>query len=44
MVGHDGKTGYERHFGKAIKEELLGFGEQVFFRKKKGGYKDLGAR
>ena len=33
MQGNDGKTGYERLFGKEIREEGLEFGEQIWWRK-----------
>ena len=33
LQGNDGRTGYERLFGKDIREEGLEFGEQVWWRK-----------
>jgi hypothetical protein len=36
LVGLDGKTGYERLFGKASREELLEFGEVVLWRRPRG--------
>jgi len=44
MVGKDGKTGYERLFGKTVKEEIIEFGEQVWYRRRKGESKDLQSR
>ena len=35
MVGKDGKTGYERLFGKPARDEALEFGEGVWFKKRK---------
>ena len=43
MVGWDGKTAYQRHFVKAIKDEGLEFGELVYDRKRKGDMRDLEA-
>jgi hypothetical protein len=36
MVGLDGKTAYERLFGKKSREEHLEFGEVVLWRKPRG--------
>ena len=36
LVGLDGKTGYERLFGKSSREELLEFGEVVLWRRPRG--------
>jgi len=44
MVGKDGKTGYERLFGKPIREEGIEFGEGIWFRRRKGEAKDLEER
>ena len=32
MVGQDGKTAYERLFGKPIRDEALEFGERLWWR------------
>ena len=32
LVGKDGKTAYERLYGKPVHEEALGFGEQLWWR------------
>ena len=29
LISHDGKTGYERIYGKPCREEALEFGEQI---------------
>ena len=44
MVGHDGKTGFQRHFGKPVRDEGLEFGELVYYRRKKNSFKDLEPR
>ena len=44
QVGHDGKTPFQRHFGKPVKDEGLEFGELVFYRLRKGEVKDLDAK
>ena len=36
LQGADGKTAYERLFGKKIREEHLEFGEVVLWRKPRG--------
>ena len=35
IVGRDGKTPYQRHFGKTVKDETLEFGELVYYRKRR---------
>eukprot|EP00969_Alexandrium_andersonii_P267952 11840598-Alexandrium_andersonii.AAC.1 len=32
LVGHDGRTAFERLFGKPSRDDGYEFGEQVFFR------------
>ena len=32
LVGKDGKTAYERLYGKPVREEALEFGEQLWWR------------
>ena len=44
MVGKDGKTGYERLFGKPCREEGIEFGESLWFRRRKNESKDLEGR
>ena len=44
LQGTDGKTPYQRLFGKPIREETFEFGEQVLFRKRKSKMKDLETR
>ena len=40
-VGKDGRTPYERLIGRKVREELLSFGEQVWYKKKRGSVGDL---
>eukprot|EP00969_Alexandrium_andersonii_P211617 9346503-Alexandrium_andersonii.AAC.1 len=32
LVGHDGRTGFERRFGKPSREDGYEFGELVYYR------------
>ena len=44
LVGHDGKTAYQRLWGKTAQEEILEIGERIFWRKRKSAMKDLDSR
>jgi len=44
LIGKDGKTGYERLFGKPARDEAVEFGENVWLRRRKGTMKDLETR
>ena len=35
LKGHDGKTGFERLYGKTVREEMLSFGELVHWKRAK---------
>ena len=43
LVGLDGKTGYERLFGKKSREEQIEFGEVVLWQKPRGQDYNVGA-
>ena len=44
LVGHDGKTAYQRLWGKPIREETLEIGECIYYRKRKSATRDLETR
>ena len=44
MMGKDGKPPLERHSGKQVREELLEFGERVYYKVRKSAVKDLEPR
>ena len=44
LIGADGKSAYQRLFGKPIREDIYGIGEQVMFRKRKSAVRDLDSR